>query len=170
MVLLILLDDDFTSKLPLGQVVGVNSFEAVIKSNHGLEVLAKLSSCWYGHQDLVLSSIWADLGHLDEPSSCILFHIQVEPFGLQDQGSRGQVATATTTPSSTAASSVSCISSSSTSAAANLLRPRVRNRHPKSLIVAVTLVVFSWWVWRWHASSMDDDSRYPCQRVSIPSG
>ena len=168
MVLLIFLDDDFASQLPLGQVVGVDSLEAVIKSNHGLEMLAKLSSCWDGHQDLVLSSIWADLGHLDEPSSCVLFHIQVEPFRLQDQGSGGQVATATS--STTTAAPVTCsISSSSTSTAANLLRPRVRNRHPKSF-VAVTLVVFSWWVWWWLASSMDDDSRYPCQRVSITSG
>ena len=38
-----------------------------------------------------LSAIGGDLCNLDEPSSLVLLHIQVEPLALQDQSPRGEI-------------------------------------------------------------------------------
>lgn len=93
-VLLVFLKHDLGLELALGEVVGVDGPHLGVRLDKVLEVSAELSGSGKCHQDLVLATVRADLGDLDEPSPRVLLDVQVEPLGLEDERAGGQVARA----------------------------------------------------------------------------
>ena len=56
-VLLIFLDDNFAPQFALRPIVGIHGLQPVVESNHGFQMLSKLTSRGYGHQDLIFTAI-----------------------------------------------------------------------------------------------------------------
>ena len=57
----------------------------LVEINELQQVLIKHGGRRESHQNLIFPSVCAYLRNLDEPSSLVLFHVQVEPFTLQNQ-------------------------------------------------------------------------------------
>jgi hypothetical protein len=49
-------------------------------------VLAKLSSRWQGHHDLILASVCADLCKLNESASIVVLHVQIKTLIFLEEG------------------------------------------------------------------------------------
>jgi len=90
-VLLVVLEHDLGLDLALHQVARVHGRQVVVVVDEVLQVTPELVGRGHRHQDLVLSSVRADLGHFDKAAARILLDVQVEALALQHDGARSQV-------------------------------------------------------------------------------
>lgn len=90
-ILLVVLEEHLGAEFALDELARVDRAELAVVFDHGDKVLAKLGRRGQRHQDLILAAIGADLGDLDEAPAGVFFHIQVEPFVLEDKRSGGEI-------------------------------------------------------------------------------